>query len=107
MDGDRLRVTLIRILHGVTIPLSYAGAIILRASNLFEGYAEPSLELIMLSGRQREVMLLVAEGLSNKEIARRLQISDGTVKVHLQHIYSKLGIRNRTMLATLATSSGI
>ena len=58
----------------------------------------------MLSDRQREVTLLVAEGLSNKEIARRLEISDGTVKVHLQHIYSKLGIRNRTMLATLAAS---
>jgi two-component system nitrate/nitrite response regulator NarL len=59
----------------------------------------------MLSDRQREVTLLVAEGLSNKEIARRLEISDGTVKVHLQHIYSKLGIRNRTTLAVLATNS--
>jgi len=56
----------------------------------------------MLSDRQREVTLLAAEGLSNKEIARRLEISDGTVKVHLQQIYSKLGIRNRTMLAVLA-----
>ena len=61
----------------------------------------------MLSDRQREVTLLAAEGLSNKEIARRLEISDGTVKVHLQQIYSKLGIRNRTMLATLAASSDI
>ena len=61
----------------------------------------------MLSDRQREVTLLVAEGLSNKEIARRLEISDGTVKVHLQQIYSKLGIRNRTMLATLTASSDI
>jgi len=61
----------------------------------------------MLSAREREVMLLVAEGLSNEEIARRLEISDGTVKVHLQDIYSKLGIHNRTMLATLAASSDI
>ena len=57
----------------------------------------------MLSAREREVTLLVAKGLSNKEFA--LRISDGTVKVHLQHIYWKLGIRNRTTLATLSTSS--
>jgi two-component system nitrate/nitrite response regulator NarL len=61
----------------------------------------------MLSAREREVMLLTAEALSNKEIARRLEISEGTVKVHLQHIYCKLGICNRTMLATLAASSDI
>jgi DNA-binding NarL/FixJ family response regulator len=48
----------------------------------------------MLSARQREVMLLIAKGLSNKEIARRLEISEGTVAVHLQLIYRKLGIRN-------------
>ena len=59
----------------------------------------------MLSAREREVMLLVAEGLSNEEIARRLEISDGTVKVHLHCIYEKLGIRNRTLLAVLAAKS--
>ena len=59
----------------------------------------------MLSTREREVMLLAAEGLSNKEIARRLEISDSTVRVHLHCIYGKLRIRNRTMLATLAASS--
>ena len=56
----------------------------------------------MLSDRQREVTLLVV---SNKEIARRLEISDGTVKVHLHCIYEKLGIRNRTLLAVLAAKS--
>jgi DNA-binding NarL/FixJ family response regulator len=61
----------------------------------------------MLSSRQREVMLLAAKGLSNKEIARRLEISDGTVKVHLHYIYGKLGIRNRTMLVALAASPDI
>jgi len=48
-----------------------------------------------------------AKALSNKEIARRLEISEGTVKVHLQHMYRKLGIRNRTMLAVLAAGSDI
>jgi two-component system nitrate/nitrite response regulator NarL len=60
----------------------------------------------MLSAREREVMLLVGKGLSNRDIARRLEISDGTVKAHLQHIYRKLGIRNRTMLAVLAAHPG-
>jgi two-component system nitrate/nitrite response regulator NarL len=57
---------------------------------------------IMLSAREREVMLLVGKGLSNKHIAQRLEISDATVKVHLKHIFWKLGISNRTMLAVLA-----
>ena len=60
------------------------------------------LEFIMLSAREHEVMLLLAKGLSNKEIAERLEISNGTVKVHLHHIYRSLGIRGRTMLAVLA-----
>lgn len=56
----------------------------------------------MLTSRQQEVMLLAASGLSNKEIARRLEIAEGTVKVHLHHIFMQLGIRNRTMLVVLA-----
>jgi two-component system nitrate/nitrite response regulator NarL len=48
-------------------------------------------------------MRLVSEGLSNKEIGRRLNIVDGTIKVHLHHIFQKLEIRNRTVLAALAT----
>jgi two-component system nitrate/nitrite response regulator NarL len=56
----------------------------------------------MLTSRQQAVMLLAAKGLSNKEIARRLEITEGTVKVHLRSIFVKLGIRNRTMLVALA-----
>jgi len=51
-----------------------------------------------LTARQQEVILLVAQGLSNKEIARRLNISEGTVKIHLHTIYHHLGLRNRTAL---------
>jgi DNA-binding NarL/FixJ family response regulator len=55
-----------------------------------------------LTRREREVVLALAEGLSNKDVARRLNLSEGTVKVHLHNIYSKLGVRNRTALAVLA-----
>ncbi|MFL5043875.1 MAG: response regulator transcription factor [Xanthobacteraceae bacterium] len=57
--------------------------------------------LSSLSAREREIVSLVANGLSNKEIARQLGLSEGTVKVHLHSIYRRLGIRNRTALAGL------
>ena len=62
------------------------------------------LMLSMLSVREGEVMLLAAEGLSNKEVAQRLKISPITVKVHLHHVFQKLAIHNRTRLAALVWS---
>ena len=55
-----------------------------------------------LTVREREVVLLVAEGLSNKEVARKLKVSEGTVKIHLHNIYQKLEVTNRTALAAMA-----
>lgn len=52
-----------------------------------------------LSGREREVYRHTAAGLSNKELADRLSISEATVKVHLTHIFRKLGVRSRGELA--------
>lgn len=60
--------------------------------------------LVVLTERERQIMHLVSEGLSNKEIGRRLKVTDGTIKVHLHHIFQKLDISNRTSLATLAIS---
>ena len=57
-----------------------------------------------LSIREREVYDLLCEGLANGEIARRLFISPATVKVHVRHVYDKLGIRSRTALAVNAAS---
>ena len=56
----------------------------------------------VLTAREREISILVADGLSNKEIARRTNISEGTVKIHLHNAYQKLGLSNRTSLAGLA-----
>ena len=55
-----------------------------------------------LTSRERQIVLVVSEGLSNKQIARRLRLTEGTVKVHLHNIYQKLGVSNRTTLAILA-----
>ncbi len=55
-----------------------------------------------LTTRERQIVLVLSEGVTNKEIGRRLKLAEGTVKVHLHHIYRKLGIANRTALAVLA-----
>lgn len=49
-----------------------------------------------LTRREREVMGLIAQGLTNREIARTLWISESTVKVHVRHVLAKMGARSRT-----------
>lgn len=49
----------------------------------------------LLSPREREVLRLLVEGLSNKKMARRLSVSENTVKTHLANVYGKLGVNNR------------
>ncbi len=61
--------------------------------------AEPLGGDAQLSSREMEILALLAEGLSNKEIGGRLQISFGTVRTHLMHIYEKLHVRCRTEAA--------
>lgn len=56
-----------------------------------------------LTAREQEVAELVCDGMSNKEIARALAISDGTVKLHLHNVYAKLTVKNRAKLAALVT----
>jgi DNA-binding NarL/FixJ family response regulator len=55
-----------------------------------------------LSAREEEVLRLVAEGLANKLIARRLQISERTVKAHLTNIFARIGVTDRTQAALWA-----
>ena len=52
-----------------------------------------------LTPREREVWALIAEGRSNREVARRLGLSDNTIKFHVQHLFAKLGVKNRTEAA--------
>ncbi len=55
-----------------------------------------------LTGREREVLLLVVEGLANKQIARRLGISEKTVKGHLTNLFQRIGVTDRTQAALWA-----
>jgi DNA-binding NarL/FixJ family response regulator len=57
--------------------------------------------LARLTQREHEVARLAAQGLSNKEIGRQIQLAEGTVKIHLHNIYKKLGVSNRTSLAAI------
>jgi two-component system, NarL family, nitrate/nitrite response regulator NarL len=57
--------------------------------------------LSVLTDRERQIMRLVSEGLSNKVVGNRLGVSEGTIKVHLHHMYQKLAISNRTTLAAM------
>jgi LuxR family maltose regulon positive regulatory protein len=59
-----------------------------------------------LSPREQEVLELLAQGLHNGEIARALFISESTVKIHVRHVYEKLGVRTRAQAAVLADLSG-
>lgn len=62
---------------------------------------------VSLSAREIEVLRLVARGSSNAEVAARLHITDATVKSHLAHVFSKLGVASRTAAVSAARALGV
>ncbi|MFJ3378997.1 response regulator [Curtobacterium sp. NPDC090217] len=74
------------------------------AGRLMERMRAPQ---VSLSTREIEVLRLVADGASNGEVAAALYISDATVKSHLVHVFSKLGVTSRTAAVSTARSLGI
>ncbi len=67
----------------------------------------PSRESEKLTGREQEILRLVAEGRSNADLARQLWLSEQTIKVHLSNIYRKLGVANRTEASRWAQLNGL
>jgi DNA-binding NarL/FixJ family response regulator len=63
--------------------------------------------LTMLTDREREVLVLIARGLSNQELAEQLFIADNTVKTHVKRIFTKLGARDRAQAIVIAYESGL
>ncbi len=99
------------------LPLLMAGEFYIPASALrcekadvFGTSGRPALRTLRagdgLTGRQREIIIMLAEGKSNKEIARELRILEGTVKLHVRGILRSLGVKNRTEAAIVAMRAG-
>ena len=61
----------------------------------------------LLTPREREVLSLVAEGMSNQAIALRLDVTEGTVKAHLTNVYQRIGVLDRTEAARWARRNGL
>jgi len=69
---------------------------------LIEGVRQPAAQAYDLTGREREILALMVQGLPNTEIAKRLFVSRSTVKFHVSNILSKLGVTSRTEAVALA-----
>jgi DNA-binding NarL/FixJ family response regulator len=104
----------IELIHGVRV--TARGDALLAPSvtrRLIEEFASrlkdppPTVNLDALTEREREVMALVATGLSNDEIAKRLVLSPLTAKTHVSRVLTKLGARDRAQLIVLAYESGM
>lgn len=107
MDPDGLVVALREIVAGKTVVAPNLAQVLAHA---VKGDApldpEPS-PIDELTPRESEILGLLAEGQSNKVIARNLGISDGTVKLHVKAILRKLGIHSRVEAAVIAVEQGL
>jgi two-component system nitrate/nitrite response regulator NarL len=77
---------------------------IARALGQFRQSGQSEIPEERLTSREQEIMRLVSRGLSNKEAARELGVSEGTIKIHLHRIFQKVGVTSRTALAALTIS---
>jgi two-component system, NarL family, nitrate/nitrite response regulator NarL len=85
-------------------PVSSSG----QATTASASHEKNALQLIdKLSPRERDIFLLVAKSLSNKQIARDLDIAETTVKIHIQHIFKKMDLSSRVQIAVFAATHGL
>jgi DNA-binding NarL/FixJ family response regulator len=100
LTKDVLRDELIKAIHAVHAGKSYMPKKI--AATLEDQMARPR-----LSARELDVLKLIVRGLGNKQIAAELLLAEDTVKNHVKGIFTKLGVRDRTLAAMIAVQRGI
>jgi len=96
-DPDELLEQIKKAVHGKMVLSEAVNAAL--ADAIRSPVEKPATDLSQLTNREQEILELIAKGRSNKLIARELDISDGTVKVHVKHLLKKLNLRSRVEAA--------
>jgi len=95
---------------GAAIRAAYRGEVHLDsavARKLTQSLVAPGRSMTALTAREREILILVAEGKSNRDIARALVISERTARTHVSNVLTKLGLASRTQAALWAVREGL
>ncbi len=103
MEGDELSRAIHRIIGGEPVISPDMTHKLVSAFRQTAAPARADSPLSQLSSREQEVLHQIAQGASNKEIARELSIAETTVKIHVQHILRKLGLTSRVQAAVFAS----
>ncbi len=107
VDADALVDALRKTAAGIAVLHPRITGYMMAAVRSSSSSANPFDAVDLLSQREREALHLMAEGLSNQQIADRLGIAEKTVKSHVSNVLSKLGVTDRTQAAVFAWKSGI
>lgn len=107
MEPDALIAALGEIVHGRTVVAPELAIVLARAVQGEARVAQTDSGIADLTPREQEILCHLAEGQSNKSIARRLGISDGTVKLHVKAILRKLEVHSRVEAAVIAVERGL
>ena len=86
---------------------SVAAAVVRRLQRMPRFAQAASARIGELTPREHEILLLIAQSLSNAEIAARCSLTEGTVKTHVKHVFAKLGLRDRAQAVVFAYETGL
>jgi two-component system nitrate/nitrite response regulator NarL len=107
MEPDQLIESLHEIVSGRTVVAPHMTGVLAKVVQGEEPNTRPDTRFSELTAREMEILCHLAEGLSNKVIARELGITDGTVKLHVRSILRKMQVRSRVEAAVRAVEEGV